>query len=63
MAPQKNTSYNIATSQIKINQQLIFNYHTHNLYAIFAKFIGFCKQIASNLISRLNNTLLFDAVP
>ena len=30
---------------------LIYNYHMHNLYAIFAKFLDICKQITGNSVN------------
>jgi hypothetical protein len=31
------------------------NLNMHNLYAIFAKFVGICKQFADNLVNEKGN--------
>lgn len=31
---------------------LFYNYHMHNLYAIFAKFLDICKQLTGNLVNK-----------
>lgn len=35
-------------NKLKVIILLINKYHMHNLYAIFAKFLNICKQVAVN---------------
>lgn len=35
-------------SKLKVIKLLIDKYRMHNLYAIFAKFLNICKQVASS---------------
>ncbi len=35
--------------KLKVTKLLIDKYRMHNLYAIFAKFLNICKQVAVNL--------------
>lgn len=41
--------------KLKMPKLLIYNYDMHNLYAIFAKFLDICKQIAGNLVNEQGN--------
>ena len=34
---------------------LMGKYHTHKLYAIFAKFLNTCKQVAGNFVNESRN--------
>lgn len=34
---------------------LMGKYHTHKLYAIFAKFLNICKQVAGNFVNESGN--------
>lgn len=38
-------------SKLKVFNHLIYNYRIHNLYAIFAKFLDICKQMAGDLVN------------
>ena len=38
-------------SKLKVTKLLIDQYRMHNLYAIFAKLLNICKQIAGNLVN------------
>ena len=38
-------------SKLKVTKLLIDKYRMHNLYAIFAKLLNICKQIAGNLLA------------
>lgn len=38
-------------SKLKVTKLLIDKYRMHNLYAIFAKLLNICKQIAGNLVN------------
>lgn len=42
-------------SKLVVSNQLIYIYRMHNLYAIFAKFLDICKQIAGNLVNEHGN--------
>lgn len=42
---------------------LIDKYRMHNLYAIFAKYLDICKQIADNLVNARGNLPRCDVVP
>lgn len=42
-------------SKLKVNKLLIDKYRMHNLYAIFAKLLNICKQIAGNLVNESGN--------
>lgn len=35
----------------------------HNLYAIFAKYLDICKQVAENLVNKQGNVLRCGVVP
>lgn len=37
-------------SKLKLTKVLIDPYRMHNLYAIFARFLDICKQVAGNLV-------------
>lgn len=37
-------------SKLKVTKLLMYNYLMHNLYAIFAKVLSICKQMAGNLV-------------
>ena len=38
-------------SKLKVTKLLINKYRMHNLYAIFAKLLNICKQVAGNLVN------------
>ncbi len=38
-------------------------YHTYKLYAIFAKFLNICKQVAGNLVNESGNVPRRGVVP
>ena len=42
-------------SKLKVTKLLIDKYRMHNLYAIFAKLLNICKQIAGNLVNESGN--------
>ena len=42
-------------NKLKILKHLIDKYRMHNLYAIFAKLLNICKQIAGNLVNESGN--------
>ena len=42
-------------SKLNVTKLLIDKYRMHNLYAIFAKLLNICKQIAGNLVNESGN--------
>lgn len=48
---------------IMASNQLITNSFTHNLYAIFAKYLDICKQLAGNLVNDQGNIPRCGVVP
>ena len=42
-------------SKLVVTKQLIYIQCMHNLYAIFAKYINICKQVAGKLVNELGN--------
>ncbi len=50
-------------SKLKVPKLLIDKYRIHNLYAIFAKSLNICKQVASNLVNESGNVLRRGVVP
>lgn len=42
---------------------LMCKYHTHKLYAIFAKFLNICKQVAGNFVNESGNVPRKGVVP
>ena len=42
-------------SKLKAAKLLIDKYRMHNLYAIFAKILNICKQVAGNLVNESGN--------
>ena len=50
-------------SKLKVIKILIDKYHMHNLYAIFAKFLNICKQVAGNLVNESGNVPRRGVVP
>ena len=40
-------------SKLEASNHLIYHYHMHNLYAIFAKFLDICKQMAGKMLEKL----------
>ena len=50
-------------SKLKVIKLLIDKYRTHNLYAIFAKLLNICKQIAGNLVNESGNVPRRGVVP
>ena len=43
-------------SKLKVTKHLIDKYRMHNLYAIFAKLLNICKQIADNTMTDRRKT-------
>lgn len=50
-------------SKLEVTKLLIYNQAMHNLYAIFAKFLNICKQVAGNLVNESGNIPKRGAVP
>jgi len=50
-------------SKLEVSELLIYNYLMHNLYAIFAKFLDICKQMAGNLVNEQGNIPRAGVVP
>ena len=50
-------------SKLKVTKLLIDQYRMHNLYAIFAKLLNICKQIAGNLVNESGNVPRRGVVP
>ena len=44
-------------SKLKEAKLLIDKYRMHNLYAIFAKILNICKQVAGNLVSGIEHDI------
>ena len=40
-----------------MNKLLIYGHRMYDLYAIFAKFLNICKQVASNLVNESGDIL------
>ena len=49
--------------KLKVTKLLIDKYRMHNLYAIFAKLLNICKQIAGNLVNESGNVPRRGVVP
>ena len=50
-------------SKLKEAKLLIDKYRMHNLYAIFAKYLDICKQVAGNLVNESGNVPRKGVVP
>lgn len=50
-------------SKLEVTKLLIYIYRMHNLYAIFAKFLNICKQVAGNLVNESGNVPRRGVVP
>lgn len=50
-------------NKLKAPNLLMYNYHMHNLYAIFAKYLDISKQIAGNLVNKQGNVPQHSVVP
>ena len=50
-------------NKLKVTKLLTDKYHMHNLYAIFAKLLNICKQIAGNLVNESGNVPRRGVVP
>ena len=50
-------------SKLKVTKVLIDQYRMHNLYAIFARFLDICKQVAGNLVNESGNVPRRGVVP
>lgn len=50
-------------SKLKVTKLLIDKYQMHNLYAIFAKLLNICKQVAGNLVNKSGNAPRRGVVP
>lgn len=53
----------LIVSKLEVSNHLIYHYHMHNLYAIFAKLLNICKQIAGNLVNESGNVPRRGVVP
>ena len=49
--------------KLKVTKLLIDKYRMHNLYAIFAKLLNICKQVAGNLVNESGNVPRRGVVP
>lgn len=49
--------------KLKVTKLLMDKYHMHNLYAILAKFLNICKQVAGNLVNESGNVPRREVVP
>ena len=45
-------------SKLKVAKLLIDKYRMHNLYAIFAKFLDICKQMAGKMLEKLLHSVI-----
>ena len=45
-------------SKLEAANHLIYHYHMHNLYAIFSKFLDFCKQMAGKMLEKLLHSVI-----
>ena len=50
-------------SKLKVTKLLMDKYRMHNLYAIFAKLLNICKQVAGNLVNESGNVPRRGVVP
>ena len=50
-------------SKLEVIRLLIYTQRMHNLYAIFAKFLNICKQVAGNFVNELGNVPRRGVVP
>ena len=50
-------------SKLEVVKLLIYIHRMHNLYAIFAKFLNICKQVAGNLVNESGNVPRRGVVP
>ena len=50
-------------SNLNVTKPLRDKYRMHNLYAIFAKLLNICKQIAGNLVNESGNVPRRGVVP
>ena len=50
-------------SKLKVAKLLMDKYRMHNLYAIFAKILSICKQVAGNLVNESGNVPRKGVVP
>ena len=53
----------LVISKLEVTKLLIYNKAMHNLYAIFAKLLNICKQIAGNLVNESGNVPRRGVVP
>ena len=53
----------LVISKLEVTKLLIYNKAMHNLYAIFAKFLNICKQVAGNLVNESGNIPRRGVVP
>ena len=49
--------------KLNVTKLLIDKYRMHNLYAIFAKLLNICKQVAGNLVNESGNVPRRGVVP
>lgn len=50
-------------NKLVVIKQLIYIQRIHNLYAIFAKNLNICKQVAGNIVDELGNVPRRGVVP
>lgn len=50
-------------SKLVVLKRLIYNQRMHNLYAIFAKILNICKQVAGNIVNESGNVPRRGVVP
>ena len=60
---QKKLCIILIINTLMVSDQLIANSYMHNLYAIFAKLLNICKQIAGNLVNESGNVPRRGVVP
>ena len=48
----------LIVSKLEVSNHLIYHYHMHNLYAIFAKFLDICKQMAGKMLEKLLHSVI-----
>ena len=59
----KRLCLSLIISKLEVIKLLIYNKAMHNLYAIFAKFLNICKQVAGNLVNESGNIPRRGVVP
>lgn len=59
----KRLCLSLIISKLEVTKLLIYYKAMHNLYAIFAKFLNICKQVAGNLVNESGNIPRRGVVP